>query len=592
MAEVNLKRFTSVFCLIKIKRKMKKLSVLMLSLVMTFGAMAQNFSLVKGEKTFEQKAIEYAKQKNSGVHHQTPKTNPAVAITVNDIQAATVNATFTPSENVVKYYFCGTETGMIEDLVAFYEMFGMSMTVAEYVTYVAQDSSSVEMTADVEGFTPNTASSIYVAALLTDGTYEVVTSDFTTASIGGSGDAALTINVYDIAETSAFISITPNDQVGHYGLVLTTQAELDGLGYNNDSLIAYFNGNEYTKYYFELDEEMPGLDPSTTYLVYAMAFNADGVASELYEIPFTTLSYGGEGLAEITMTATNPTANSFDITFVPNDQTNYYYYVIADQSFYTDLNLATIDDIVAWAEANQAKNFGELGGTVGSLDMGTEYICYAIPYNANNELGTVATTSISTLSLGGTGVAEVEIIVENVEATTFDVAFEMNEETAYYYYLIAEETVLEEYGLTTEDAILDYFAQNGEASYEDLGGTIADCVEGTIMKVFTFPYNANNTLGTVNTVDILMGEGVVGLNDVMTNVEANLYPNPANQYFNVSSLSIIDRVQISNVLGQVVMTKEIGANGANINIENLEAGNYFVTIYTNQGVATKKLLVK
>lgn len=571
---------------------MKKLSVLMLSLVMTFGAMAQNFTFQKGEKTFEQKAIEYAKQKRSGVHTQTPKTNPAVAITINDIQAGTVNATFTPSENVVKYYFCGTETGMIEDLVEFYEMFGMSMTVAEYITYVAQDSSNVEMTVDVEGFTPNTASSIYVAALLNDGTYEVITSDFTTLSLGGSGDATLTINVYDVAQTSAFISITPNDQAAHYGLVLTTQAELDGIGFTTDSLIAYFNGTEYQKYYYELDEEMPGLDPSTEYLVYAMAFNADGVASELYEVSFTTTYYGGEGVAEVAMTATNPTANSFDISFVPNDQTNYYYYLIADQSFYTDLGLETTADIAAWAQANQQKNYGELEGTVGDLVMGTEYICYAIPFNANNELGTVAQTTITTLSLGGTGVAEVEIIVGEVAETSFEVAFEMNEETAYYYYLIAEETILEQYGLTTQDAILDYFAQNGEASYEDLGGTIADCVEGTIMKVFTFPYNANNTLGTVNTVDILMGEGVVGLNDVMTSVEANLYPNPANQYFNVSSLSIIDRVQISNVLGQVVMTKEIGANGANINIENLEAGNYFVTIYTNQGVATKKLLVK
>ena len=571
---------------------MKKLSVLMLSLVMTFGAMAQNFSLIKGEKTFEQKAIEYAKQKKSGVHTQTPKTNPAVAITLNDIQASTVNATFTPSENVVKYYFCGTETGMIEDLVEFYEMFGLSMTVAEYITYVAQDSSSVEMTADVEGFTPNTASSIYVAALLNDGTYEVVTSDFTTAAIGGSGDAALAINIYDVAETSAFIQITPNDQVGYYGLVLTTQAELDGIGFTDDSLIAYFNGTEYTRYYFELDEEMPGLDPSTEYLVYAMAFNADGVASELYEYSFTTLAYGGEGVAEVAMTVTNPTATSFDVSFVPNDQTNYYYYIIADQSFFNELSLSTQEDVVAWAEANQTKNFGELSGTVGDLMMGTEYICYAIPFNANNELGTVAQTTITTLTLGGTGVAEVEIIVGEVAETSFEVAFEMNEETAYYYYLIAEESVLEQYGLTTQDAILDYFAQNGEASYEDLGGTINDCVEGTIMKVYTFPYNANNTLGTVNTVDILMGEGVVGLNDVMTNVEANLYPNPANQYFNVSSLSIIDRVQITNVLGQVVMTKEIGANGANINIESLEAGNYFVTIYTNEGVATKKLLVK
>lgn len=571
---------------------MKKLSVLMLSLVMTFGAMAQNFTFQKGEKTFEQKAIEYAKQKRSGVHTQTPKTNPAVAITINDIQAGTVNATFTPAENVVKYYFLGTETGMIEDLVEFYEMFGLSMTVAEYITYTAQDSSNVEMTVDVEGFTPNTASSIYVAALLNDNTYEVITSDFTTLSLGGSGDATLTINVYDVAQTSAFISITPNDQSAHYGLVLTTQEELDEIGFTTDSLIAYFNGTEYQKYYYELDEEMPGLDPSTEYLVYAMAFNADGVASELYEVSFTTTYYGGFGLAEVAMTATNPTANSFDISFVPNDQTNYYYYLIADQSFYTDLGLETTADIAAWAQANQQKNYGELAGTVGDLMMGTEYICYAIPFNANNELGTVAQTTITTLTLGGTGVAEVEIIVGEVAETSFEVAFEMNEETAYYYYLIAEETILEQYGLTTQDAILDYFAQNGEASYEDLGGTIADCVEGTIMKVFTFPYNANNTLGTVNTVDILMGEGVVGLNDVMTSVEANLYPNPANSHINVSSLSIIDRVQITNVLGQIVMTKEIGANGANINIENLEAGNYFVTIYTKQGVATKKLLVK
>ncbi|MEE0882956.1 MAG: T9SS type A sorting domain-containing protein [Bacteroidales bacterium] len=571
---------------------MKKLSVLMLSLVMTFGAMAQNFTFQKGEKTFEQKAIEYAKQNNKGVHTQTPKTNPAVAITINDIQAGTVNATFTPAENVTKYYFCGTETGMIEELVEFYEMFGLSMTVAEYITYVAQDSATAELTVDVVDFTPNTASSIYVAALLNDGTYEVITSDFTTLSLGGSGDATLTINVYDVAQTSAFISITPNDQSAHYGLVLTTQEELDEIGYTTDSLIAYFNGTEYQKYYYELDEEMPGLDPSTEYLVYAMAFNADGVASELYEVSFTTTYYGGFGLAEIAMTATNPTANSFDISFVPNDQTNYYYYLIADQSFYTELGLETTADIAAWAQANQTKNYGELEGTVGDLMMGTEYICYAIPFNANNELGTVAQTTITTLTLGGTGVAEVEIEVANVAETDFEVYFSMNEETAYYYYLIAEESVLEQYGLTTQDAILDYFAQNGEASYEDLGGTINDCVEGTIMKVYTFPYNANNTLGTVNTVDILMGEGVVGLNDVMTSVEANLYPNPANSHINVSSLSIIDRVQITNVLGQVVMTKEIGANGANINIESLEAGNYFVTIYTNQGVATKKLLVK
>ncbi len=571
---------------------MKKLSVLMLSLVMTFGAMAQNFTLQKGEKTFEQQAIEYAKKNNKGVHKHTPKTNPAVEITINDIQAASVNATFTPAENVAKYYFCGTETGMIEELVEFYEMFGLSMTVAEYITYVAQDSATAELTVDVIDLTPNTASSIYVAALLNDGTYEVVTSDFTTLMTGGEGTPELTITISDIQQQSAHINVLPNDQVEHYGLVLTSQAELDGMGWTDDSLVAYFQGTEYQYMYFETDEDMQGLEPSTEYMVIAMAFNQNGEATTLYKETFTTTYYGGEGVAEVAMTATNPTATSFDIAFVPNDQTNYYYYLIADAAFYASEGLETEADVVAWAQVNSQKNYGELSGTVGDLMMGTEYICYAIPFNANNELGTVAQTTITTLSLGGTGVAEVEIEVANVTATDFEVYFTMNEETAYYYYLIAEETILEQYGLTTQDAILDYFAQNGEAEFEDLGGTISDCVEGTIMKVFTFPYNGNNELGTVNTVDILMGEGVVGLNDVMTSVEANLYPNPANSHINVSSLSIIDRVQITNVLGQVVMTKEIGANGANINIENLEAGNYFVTIYTKQGVATKKLLVK
>lgn len=558
---------------------------------MTFGAMAQNFTFNKGEKTFEQKAIEYAKKNNKGVHQQTPKTNPNVAITVNDIQALSVNATFTPTADVVKYYFVGTETGMIEELVEFYAAFGLEMTVAEYITYTAQDSATAELTTDVINLIPNTASSIYVAALLTDGTYEVVTSDFTTGMLGGPGAAALTITVDSIEQLSAFVEIVPNDQVSHYGLVLTTQSELDDLGFTDDSLVAYFNGDQYQYYYETLEQSIPQLEPSTEYLICAMAFNINGEASELYKVPFTTTSFGGEGVAEVTMTTSNPTATSFDISFVPNDQTNYYYYVIADQDFYTSEGLSTTEDVVEWASTQQ-KNYGELAGTVSDLLMGTEYICYVIPYNANNELGTVAQTTISTLTLGGTGVAEVEIAVENVTATAFDVQFTMNEETAYYYYLIAENGILEEYGLTSQDAILDYFAQYGEAVYENIGGTISDCVAGDLMKVYTFAYNGNNELGTVNLVEVVMGEGVVGLDDVMTNQNFDIYPNPANNFINVSSLSIIDRVQITNVLGQVVMTKEIGANGANINIEQLEAGNYFVTIYTNNQVVTKKLLVK
>ena len=87
-------------------------------------------------------------------------------------------------------------------------------------------------------------------------------------------------------------------------------------------------------------------------------------------------------------------------------------------------------------------------------------------------------------------------------------------------------------------------------------------------------------------------EGAVGLSDVELNSLSYVYPNPAkNEVMLASSLSI-DKVEIVNVLGQLVFASDVNANSIKVNTSDFAAGNYIVKMYTESGVATKKLVVE
>lgn len=74
----------------------------------------------------------------------------------------------------------------------------------------------------------------------------------------------------------------------------------------------------------------------------------------------------------------------------------------------------------------------------------------------------------------------------------------------------------------------------------------------------------------------------------------SLYPNPANDFFNLSSTtSIIENVKVTDLNGRVV--KSIAANGVSdvqVNISDLTTGIYFVTVNTDNGTGSTKLVKK
>ncbi len=70
----------------------------------------------------------------------------------------------------------------------------------------------------------------------------------------------------------------------------------------------------------------------------------------------------------------------------------------------------------------------------------------------------------------------------------------------------------------------------------------------------------------------------------------NLYPNPTSDILNISLENnlVLEQVTFYNNLGQVVKT----ANENIIDVSYLVKGLYFVEVTTNQGKATKKVVVK
>lgn len=83
-----------------------------------------------------------------------------------------------------------------------------------------------------------------------------------------------------------------------------------------------------------------------------------------------------------------------------------------------------------------------------------------------------------------------------------------------------------------------------------------------------------------------------------TNIQNNtvkditIYPNPANDIININSENQIQSIEILNISGQVVNYENISSNKAEININNLSSGVYFVKIYTENSISTQKLIIE
>ena len=74
--------------------------------------------------------------------------------------------------------------------------------------------------------------------------------------------------------------------------------------------------------------------------------------------------------------------------------------------------------------------------------------------------------------------------------------------------------------------------------------------------------------------------------------EVNLYPNPATSELNLvyDAGADVKNIVVYNIIGKVMTVYKVTGNSANLNLENLSSGIYFVRLMNSHGamVATKK----
>ncbi len=78
---------------------------------------------------------------------------------------------------------------------------------------------------------------------------------------------------------------------------------------------------------------------------------------------------------------------------------------------------------------------------------------------------------------------------------------------------------------------------------------------------------------------------VTGVNSDNNNIL--VYPNPAKNYLNISNITN-SKIEIYDIYGNLLRTENIKTNSAKIETENLSNGTYFIKIYKNEELITRK----
>lgn len=99
--------------------------------------------------------------------------------------------------------------------------------------------------------------------------------------------------------------------------------------------------------------------------------------------------------------------------------------------------------------------------------------------------------------------------------------------------------------------------------------------------------NMGSIAGTVTYCVTSPCATATGIEDLNNLTELNLYPNPVNDYLNIDSKSLIERVRIFDITGKVLFEVNNPSNKIKLNMPN---GMYYVSVETKDGVYSQKLI--
>ena len=125
------------------------------------------------------------------------------------------------------------------------------------------------------------------------------------------------------------------------------------------------------------------------------------------------------------------------------------------------------------------------------------------------------------------------------------------------------------------------------------GLSCTNCPNPKASPTITTTYTVTKTqCKSVTTDEIIVTVSPVGINEININNAFTLQPNPTNGLINISSRFEMQRIEVMNVAGQMLLSELTNDKSQQLNIADFSEGIYFVrVVYPNEQSVTKKVIV-
>lgn len=106
----------------------------------------------------------------------------------------------------------------------------------------------------------------------------------------------------------------------------------------------------------------------------------------------------------------------------------------------------------------------------------------------------------------------------------------------------------------------------------------------------SYYYTVTNADGCSTTETFSTTNNPTGENTLSANTLVTLFPNPATHVLHISSEITFEKIQITNVIGNMIKEENLSSTG--INIAELQAGVYFAKLIDSKGAISTKKFIK
>ena len=217
--------------------------------------------------------------------------------------------------------------------------------------------------------------------------------------------ATVTATISEITSTSAYAEIVMGQQTSYFYLIYAPQSVFTQNGLTTDEAIISYINQHYgssDRNYSNVSGYMNDLTTNTTYQLVVVPYNSNGEVDIVCWEQFTTLNETDP--ATVTATISEVTATSAYAEIVMGQQTSYFYLIYAPQSVFTQNGLTTDESIISYVNQNYGssdRNYNNVSGYMNDLTPNTTYMLVVVPYNSNDEVGTITRKQFTTLNNNG-----------------------------------------------------------------------------------------------------------------------------------------------------------------------------------------------